>query len=231
MWTLGSWAVSSRTSFSSARSRNPTRMGYQLIKITDRRFTLSIAAAIAILFSTRDELFRNLAELYDRMDDADADLAVENARLPYAQMSRGAVVRREDPLVVNLLQSGPRRQVRSKSLELTYDIRTVSRPRMYFPFSATRRDRRIQPNGDFTPGTYATTFSDLRMVASGLAAVGRYALPSPYSAPFTYSIVTQSMYRMGTSLPNFGQSGGGIEVCFHSGAAALHDQPHEIDMG
>jgi hypothetical protein len=36
---------------------------------------------------------------------------------------------------------------------------------------------------------------------------------------------------MGTSLPNFSQAGGGVEVCFSGGAVALPTLPHEMDLG
>jgi hypothetical protein len=85
--------------------------------------------------------------------------------------------------------------------------------------------------GSFTNGTYATTFNDLRMVPSGLAAVGRYALPLPDAARYTYSIVTNGPHRMGTALPNYGQAGGGVEVCFPNGAEPLPGRPHTMELG
>lgn len=99
----------------------------------------------------------------------------------------------------------------------------------YFRFSANPNDPRVLRNGDFVKGTYATTYNDLRMVPSGFAAVGRYALPSPLSAKFMYIIVTASVPQLiGTAVPNFGQAGGGVEVQFVNGAKARYGIPHEI---
>jgi hypothetical protein len=107
--------------------------------------------------------------------------------------------------------------------------KTSVSPMAYFRFSANKADPRVLPNGDFIAGTYATTYNDLRMVPSGFAAVGRYALPSPLSARYMFMIMTNSVPQLvGTAVPNFGQSGGGVEVLFRSGAKALTGIPHEI---
>jgi len=104
-----------------------------------------------------------------------------------------------------------------------------AKPMAYFRFSANPKDPRVLPNGDLVNGTYATTYNDLRMVPSGFAAVGRYALPSPLSAKFMYIIVTDSVPQLiGTAVPNFGQAGGGVEVLFLNGATAHNGIPHEI---
>lgn len=51
--------------------------------------------------------------------------------------------------------------------------------RIFHRFSAFNLDRRVDPlTGDFLPGTYATTESEVPFVPSGFAAVGRFALPT-----------------------------------------------------
>ena len=102
----------------------------------------------------------------------------------------------------------------------------------YYRFSAAPRDKRIMPNGDFAPGTYATTYADFHFVPSGFAAVGRYALPNPASACFVFQIVTWDRpTMMGTATPNFGQAGGGVEVLFVNGAKNTPSCSFMIDAG
>lgn len=98
-------------------------------------------------------------------------------------------------------------------------IISPNRPHSYYRFCAGHRDKRVLPNGNFAPDTYATTYSDFHFVPSGFAAVGRFALPNPASARFVSQIVTYDRpSKMGTVTPNFGQAGGGVEVYFESGA-------------
>jgi hypothetical protein len=85
--------------------------------------------------------------------------------------------------------------------------------------SAFNPDRRIGSNGAVAPGTYATTANDMKVVPSGFAAVGRYALPSRVAACFHYEISPGPGIHIlfGTVLPNYGLAGGGVEVYFPSG--------------
>ena len=140
------------------------------------------------------------------------------------------VVNREDATATNYLQSGPQRRTTSKSIELAHDM-PEGEPRMFFRFSATEVDLRVKDDGSFVPGTYATTFGDLRMVPSGLAAVGRYALPIPEFARYVRSIVTDAGHKMGTALPRYSQSGGGVEVKFENSARPTPGRAHRIDLG
>ena len=59
----------------------------------------------------------------------------------------------------------------------------------FIRFSAFAKDRRILPNGSVLPGTYATTRTETAIVPSGLAAVGRYALPNPAPAVHAFLLV------------------------------------------
>ena len=81
-------------------------------------------------------------------------------------------------------------------------------------YSAFWPDRRIRPDGSVLKGTYATTASDTPLVPSGLAAVGRYALPNPAPAVYSYTLVppTGTAILCGTCAPLFGQAGGGVEI-------------------
>jgi len=55
---------------------------------------------------------------------------------------------------------------------------------------------------------------DSRHADSGFGAVGRYALPIPLPAShvFQYELPQGTTIEVGTVGPNFGQSGGGVEI-------------------
>jgi len=120
------------------------------------------------------------------------------------------------------------REYRESSVGLAFSEAVISppesvisskRPYSYYRFSAFYKDKRITDDGSFLPNTYATTYNDLHFVPSGFAAVGRYALPNPASAQFVFPILTYDRPTlMGTATPNFGQSGGGVEVLFQQSA-------------
>jgi hypothetical protein len=76
-----------------------------------------------------------------------------------------------------------------------------------------RKDRKYQ-SGQLQSGTYLTTVLDRGYANSGLAAVGRYALPSafPPDNVFEYTLAGTTLADIGTVLPNFGEAGGGVEV-------------------
>jgi hypothetical protein len=102
----------------------------------------------------------------------------------------------------------------------------------YYRFCSYSTDKRVDPSGDFLPGTYATTYNDLHFTPSGHAAVGRYALPNPASACFISSILTFTRPALiGTATPNFGQAGGGVEVLFDSGATNQPGVSFMINVG
>ena len=91
---------------------------------------------------------------------------------------------------------------------------------LFVRYSAFRRDFRIDPNnGSVLPNTYVTTATDAPHVPSGLAAVGRYALPNPAPALYEFTIDPPlgSPIHCGTVAPKFGQAGGGVEVLFTAG--------------
>jgi len=93
--------------------------------------------------------------------------------------------------------------------------------RTFYRFSAFNPDRRVNPvSGDFAPGTYATTDHDKPEVPSGLAAVGRYALPQTASAIYVYECAPKAgtVIHVGTVAPAYGQAGGGVEALFPAGA-------------
>jgi hypothetical protein len=81
--------------------------------------------------------------------------------------------------------------------------------------------RRIQRHGQLiAPGTFAIPASELPLVPTGFAAVGRYALPFLPPACFRWELQPMSgtPFQCGASVPLYGQAGGGVEVVFHRGA-------------
>ncbi len=89
--------------------------------------------------------------------------------------------------------------------------------RLFHRFSAFKPDKRVNPaTGDFVAGTYATTNSDFPLAPSGLAAVGRFALPNIQPASHHYRIDAPAGTQVtsGTVAPANGQAGGGVEVLF-----------------
>lgn len=94
---------------------------------------------------------------------------------------------------------------------------STSRPgELFVRYSAFHPDLRIGRNGSVRSGTYVTTATDMPHVPSGLAAVGRYALPNPAPALYVYTMSPPPgiSIRCGTVVPSFGQAGGGVEVQF-----------------
>lgn len=97
--------------------------------------------------------------------------------------------------------------------------------RIFHRFSAFNPDKRVNPKtGNFLPGTYATTESEVLFVPSGFAAVGRFALPNSLPASHHYVIEAPAgiTVEFGTVAPAFGQAGGGVEAYFKS--AVLNQQ-------
>jgi hypothetical protein len=89
----------------------------------------------------------------------------------------------------------------------------------FYRLSASAADWRIRPDGSVERATYATTANDLTVTPSGLAAVGRFALPSRLPACYLYQIIPPpgSPLYFGTVVPNYGMAGGGVEVFFPDG--------------
>ena len=100
----------------------------------------------------------------------------------------------------------------------------------FFRLTAFKNDRRILKDGSVVPGTYTTTSNDINEVPSGLAAVGRYALPSRLPAVYVFLIQPPpgTPVAYGTVIPNFGMAGGGVEAYFPkgcpSGSAKYHSK-------
>jgi len=90
---------------------------------------------------------------------------------------------------------------------------------LFYRFSHFKNDFRVDSEGNFIKGTYGTSYSDIRLVPSGLAAVGRYALRNPFSANYVYILlpVENTEIVICTVAPDNNQAGGGVEVFFPKG--------------
>jgi hypothetical protein len=72
------------------------------------------------------------------------------------------------------------------------------------------------------PWTFAAPAAEVQFMPTGFAAVARSALPSLFPAVFRWEIQPTidppTPILCGATVPMFGQSGGGVEVCFPKGA-------------
>jgi hypothetical protein len=75
-----------------------------------------------------------------------------------------------------------------------------------------------QAKAEVKAHTYACPHSELPFFPTGFAAVGRYALPNLMPACYRWKLqpVPNTSLDCGTSVPLFGQAGGGVEVRFRS---------------
>jgi hypothetical protein len=212
-------------------------MGFQVVwgeispEIIGRFVVLD--SLIVLRARTRGELRESLAELaeFAEADDLEevpgqprqfaGNVRTIESRLPSPEVSNVRI----DSFNVTVGTQG--KLFRKTALVIT---RTSSNPQAFIRYTASRRDPRVdRKTGDFAPGTYAAPWSEAPRVPSGFAAVARYALPNPFAARRVYPIVTASTPQIiGAAAPNYGQSGGGVEVLFPMGAEALYGQPHLI---
>jgi len=202
-------------------------LGYQLVQYRREKGPLVVFNASTAI---------PLSELRERkFSEEDYDLLSGNPEMPGSFESLSM----DDDYTVVFSQLDP--SMRRDSFGLSFTETPVApsemaipsnRPRSYYRYNAYYKDRRITWKGDFVAGTYATTYADMHFVPSGFAAVGRYALPNPASARYIFTLVTfDRPTLMGTAAPNFGQSGGGVEVLFAAGANNRPGTSFPIDVG
>ena len=184
-----------------------TGMGYQIATITGSRYLiLNAELAFELLPHAGSHTEDSSRCLQDRLGTEDMSWLKDRVQ---AYLAEGT------PLTQGLrsLDSGERPVVETHG---SYPSSSLPRE-IFVRYSAFRRDFRIDPR-DFSvrPGTYATTATDAPHVPSGLAAVGRYALPNQVPAvhKFTLTPPKAAPITCGTAAPRFGQAGGGVEVLF-----------------
>lgn len=202
-------------------------MGFQIIhaKLDDMNPSIYIAIGSRLLLPARtlEELYATFQEI----NTSGANMVDDLKTIPSTFIQEPVVVASRLEREIGI------QEIASHLLHPQPLVTTVNKSpvRAYFRYSAFPKDRRVLDNGDFVQDTYATTFNDIRMVPSGFAAVGRYALPNPLSARYVYIILTDTTpFLVGTTVPNYGQAGGGVEVYFKYGAKAFSGMPHEIPL-
>src|ERR1700730_4334817 len=97
----------------------------------------------------------------------------------------------------------------------------LSANRIFHRYSAFNPDNRVDPvTGNFAPGTYTVSESDVPFIPTGFAAVGRLALPNllPSSHHYVLEAPSGTPVSFGTVAPAFGQAGGGVEALLPNGA-------------
>jgi len=213
-------------------------MGYQLADLPvdehGRGLYFIINSVLLIRVESQAQLLQELAELRE-VDpeelESDGRLdAVHLATPPRNDRGSFKTISSHDPTIqASLFEPSLHRTSHIMRNQPLVSASSSAGRKAYFRFSAFRNDRRVEPDGSFKKGTYATTLSDYSMVPNGYSAVGRYALPNPMPACFVFPLVTDSSpIYVGTAVPNFGQAGGGVEVLFTKKAQSLHGRPWEI---
>jgi hypothetical protein len=133
-------------------------------------------------------------------------------REPFPSLTRGGVSLRDLQVATSPLGLPAGYLASTGAVPLLGSV-TLSVPAKFYRFMMAATDHRFAL-GMLAPGTYLTTALDQKFVNTGFGAVGRYALPIPVPAlyVFEYELPTGSLLQVGTVQPNFGQSGGGVEV-------------------
>jgi len=210
-----------------------TGMGFQVVfgSVGGKEGRFVVLASLLVLPA------REAAELEEAFEELSEHGAgeIEEAPAQRAQVSGSLSVieaRLPDPRVVAARSQLAPQQATPPLVPKTALVvtRRSAVPEAFFRCSPRKKDPRVDPKtGDFARGTYAAPWSEIPLVPSGFAAVGRYALPNPFAARRIYPIVTDTTPQLvGAAAPAFGQAGGGVEVLFPKGARALHGEPHVI---
>ncbi len=196
-----------------------TGMGFQVIRVGGARFVV-LANLIVVRAESPEEFQQGLLSLAEAAAGEIEEVRLDSFRL-------GGTLETIESRLQSLPQYGQPPLFPKTALVVE---RKSAEPQAFVRYSARRRDPRVDPKtGSYKPGTYAVPWSEIPLVPSGFAAVGRYALPNPFAARRLYPIITSSTPQLiGAAAPNYGQAGGGVEVLFPQGATALYGQPHVI---
>lgn len=188
-------------------------MGYQLVEIREPggsrepavALNAEIVARLTELAQPREEPYSEYIEGILSADDIEVRY---NGRALLATLEPSYVAEPERPYGGTLPGAPP---------SMTRLLKRATRSSERFArFSAYQNDRRVESDGSLLPGSFTTSRNDVRVVPSGFAAVGRYALPNPWPAVYLFEIVPGAGIRIecGTARPAFGQAGGGVEALF-----------------
>lgn len=92
---------------------------------------------------------------------------------------------------------------------------TLTKPTCMIRYTAGVQDRCYDSvTRTLAANSYLAPNSERAYVRVGYGAVGRYSLPCPHPARYLhqYILPAKTTFRVGTVSPQFGQSGGGVEV-------------------
>lgn len=189
-----------------------TGMGYQAVEVglrdrlTPRRGTVLNAELLVWDAEAPTVLSRRFESLLARASSAEADDIRSLTVIAPSRRAAGLVAERS----ATDDDTGP---------ATSGEPETTEKGEVFARFTAYRNDRRITPGKGLRPGTYATTEEDANKVKTGTEAVERYALPDPRPAVFRFRIdpLEGTELRRGIVQPDFGHTGGGVEVLFDNG--------------
>jgi len=133
-------------------------------------------------------------------------------REPFPQQGRGGVDLDNLRVTLSTVTLPPGYVATAGAVPLLGSL-TLSASTKFYRLIMTGADHRYSA-GTLAKDTYLTTELDLQLVNTRFGAVSRYALPIPVPASnlFEYELPAGTVLNVGTVLPNFGQSGGGVEV-------------------
>jgi len=193
-------------------------MGYQLVEIvTDANQTLRAIAYNAELVLPEGHDHRAMIHEYltaSLGNDRRHGYAVKEIRVLSRSVERRSFMANEARAAYGQrTYTGPAKDARPEKTKANEIFRR---------FSAFANDRRITADKRLTPGTFATTYADSRLVSTGKEAVARYALPNSDPAVHRFTIFPESDLdiQYGMVEPANGQPGGGAEVIFPKGTNA-----------
>ena len=187
-------------------------MGYQVTSVTFGRFDRQQGLLLSGAFFIPEQLAKFAA----------ADIRSDERRV-YVDLSAPNIIDPESAGTAkkaSIFLHPPTKQLlsRTASPQPPFLAKTTA-GEMFYRLSAFMNDRRVLPDKSLAAQTYTTTDTDIKVVPSGLAAVGRYALPSPLPAVHVFMIkpAAGTPVAYGTVRPNYGMAGGGVEAYFPSG--------------
>lgn len=191
-----------------------TGMGYQIVDATtqDNKIREGIVFNAELFFEGGESraILRTAASYSDVLKLASTPLwdFKEIRVIPRSEAPRTLSLRKEEFAKAGTAKTAPVDKTKANEI--------------FKRFSAFANDNRIQSDGSWSEGTYATTKEDGDKVNSGKEAVERYALPNPDPASYVYTCKPKqdTEIKRGIVEEAFGHKGGGVEVIFPKGTNA-----------
>jgi hypothetical protein len=194
------YAKLSSLEFDALRQLPETGMGYYLLrgKLDYGQYDRTIVIAGDRIVPGSDNEFVSVEDLWKRE--------------PFPKEERTGVSLRDLQISTSHVGLPPGYLVTPGAVPLLGTI-TLAAPTKFYRFIMAPIDHRFAA-GTLAQDTYVTSELDRLLVNTGFGVVGRYALPIPVAASFVfeYDLPKGSVLQVGTVQPNFGQSGGGVEL-------------------